>query len=111
MLCCKEGRVVTGDRCFYALRTFLFPSLTYFYHPPTPPPPSLSSFAANRWLDVLYSQGCDLEDEELFELISESRSMSQSLAEYGEAKSTSISTAKRLAEFLGDQMVKDKGMT
>ena len=32
------------------------------------------------------------------------------LAEYGEQKSTSISTAKRLAEFLGDDMVKDKGL-
>ena len=32
--------------------------------------------------------------------------MSKTLAEYGTQKSTSISTAKRLAEFLGDQMVK-----
>jgi len=32
------------------------------------------------------------------------------LVEYGGQKSTSISTAKRLAEFLGDQMVKDKGL-
>ena len=36
--------------------------------------------------------------------------MSKSLEEYGSQKSTSISTAKRLAEFLGDQMVKDKGL-
>jgi DNA polymerase epsilon subunit 1 len=36
--------------------------------------------------------------------------MSKTLAEYGGQKSTSISTAKRLAEFLGDQMVKDKGL-
>ena len=36
--------------------------------------------------------------------------MSKTLAEYGGQKSTSISTAKRLAEFLGDQMVKDAGM-
>lgn len=35
--------------------------------------------------------------------------MSKTLAEYGAQKSTSISTAKRLAEFLGDQMVKDAG--
>ena len=35
--------------------------------------------------------------------------MSKTLAEYGGQKSTSISTAKRLAEFLGDQMVKDAG--
>ena len=50
-------------------------------------------------------------DSELFELISENRSMSKTLAEYEGQKSTSISTAKRLAEFLGDQMVKDKGLS
>lgn len=65
---------------------------------------------ANRWLDVLHSKGSSLEDEELVELISENRSMSKMLTEYGAQKSTSISTAKRLAEFLGDQMVKDKGL-
>ena len=37
-------------------------------------------------------------DSELFELISENRNMSRKLADYGDQKSTSISTAKRLAE-------------
>ena len=37
-------------------------------------------------------------DSELFDLISENRSMSRKLEDYGEQKSTSISTAKRLAE-------------
>jgi len=50
-------------------------------------------------------------DSELFELISENRSMSRKLEDYGQQKSTSISTAKRLAEFLGDQMVKDAGLS
>jgi DNA polymerase epsilon subunit 1 len=65
---------------------------------------------ANYWLDVLYSKGANMPDSELFDLISENRSMSKKLEEYGEQKSTSISTAKRLAEFLGDQMVKDAGL-
>lgn len=65
---------------------------------------------ADRWLDVLFSKAEELSDEELVELIAENRSMSRTLAEYGGQKSTSISTAKRLAEFLGDQMVKDKGL-
>ena len=43
--------------------------------------------------------------------MSENRSMSRKLEDYGEQKSTSISTAKRLAEFLGDQMVKDAGLS
>lgn len=65
---------------------------------------------ANRWLDVLHGKGSTLADEELMELISENRSMSKTLEEYGSQKSTSITTAKRLADFLGEQMVKDKGL-
>lgn len=65
---------------------------------------------ANYWLDVLFSKGANMPDSELFELISENRSMSRKLEDYGQQKSTSISTAKRLAEFLGDQMVKDAGL-
>ena len=44
---------------------------------------------ADQWLDVLYSQGESLGDDELVELIAENRSMSKTLA---------------------DQMVKDKGL-
>ena len=43
-------------------------------------------------------QAENMPDTELFELISENRSMSRKLEDYGEQKSTSISTAKRLAE-------------
>lgn len=66
---------------------------------------------ADYWLDVLYSKAANMPDQELFELVSENRSMSRKLEDYGEQKSTSISTAKRLAEFLGDQMVKDAGLS
>ncbi|KAI5921949.1 DNA polymerase family B [Camillea tinctor] len=65
---------------------------------------------ANKWLDVLYSKGSTLADEEFIDLLCENRSMSKTLEEYGSQKSTSITTAKRLAEFLGEQMVKDKGL-
>ena len=43
-------------------------------------------------------QAVDMPDSELFDLISENRSMSRKLEDYGVQKSTSISTAKRLAE-------------
>lgn len=56
-------------------------------------------------------QASNLSDAELMDLISENRSMSRKLEDYGTQKSTSISTAKRLAEFLGDQMVKDAGLS
>lgn len=65
---------------------------------------------ANQWLDVLFSKGATLHDEELIDLIAENKSMSKTLQEYGSQKSTAITTAKRLAEFLGAQMVKDKGL-
>lgn len=65
---------------------------------------------ANQWLDVLHQHGSTLADEELIDMICENRSMSKALEEYGGQKSTSITTAKRLAEFLGAQMVKDKGL-
>ena len=65
---------------------------------------------ANRWLDVLDKKGETLADEELIDLICENRSMSKALSEYGTQKSTSITTAKRLGEFLGEQMTKDKGL-
>lgn len=66
---------------------------------------------ADQWLDILQSKASSLNDDELVDLIAENRSMSKTLAEYGSQKSTSISTAKRLAEFLGEQMVKDKGLS
>ena len=65
---------------------------------------------ANKWLDVLHTQGATLANEELVDLICENKSMSKTLEEYGSQKSTSITTAKRLAEFLGEQMIKDKGL-
>lgn len=66
---------------------------------------------ADQWLDILQSKASSLHDDELVDLIAENRSMSKTLAEYAGQKSTSISTARRLAEFLGEQMVKDKGLS
>ncbi|URE33478.1 DNA polymerase [Musa troglodytarum] len=65
---------------------------------------------ANRWLDLLDNQGIDIADSELLDYISESSTMSKSLVDYGEQKSCAVTTAKRLADFLGDAMVKDKGL-
>ncbi|GLU18367.1 hypothetical protein SLE2022_346730 [Rubroshorea leprosula] len=65
---------------------------------------------ANRWLDLLDNQGKDIADSELLDYISESSTMSKSLSDYGEQKSCAVTTARRLADFLGDAMVKDKGL-
>ncbi|CAG9465602.1 unnamed protein product [Pedinophyceae sp. YPF-701] len=65
---------------------------------------------ADRWLDMLDTHGVDLGDEELLEYISESCTMSKSLEEYEGRKSCAVTTATRLAEFLGDSRIKDKGL-
>ncbi|WIA29248.1 hypothetical protein OEZ86_011756 [Tetradesmus obliquus] len=65
---------------------------------------------ANRWLDMLDTQGVDLTDGELMEYISESTTMSKAMEEYGDRKSCAITTAKRLSLFLGDERIKDKGL-
>ncbi|CAN0361455.1 unnamed protein product, partial [Scytosiphon promiscuus] len=41
---------------------------------------------ANQWLDLLYSKGADVDDDELMELISQNKTMSQTLEDYGTAK-------------------------
>lgn len=65
---------------------------------------------ANRWLDVLDNQGENLPDDELIELISEKKTISKTLDDYDGRKATSLTTATRLADFLGAEMVKDKGL-
>ena len=65
---------------------------------------------ANRWLDVLDSRGSNLDDEELMHLISERKTISKTLEDYEGRKATSLTSASRLADFLGAEMVKDKGL-
>ena len=65
---------------------------------------------ANYWIDVLDTRGETLDDDELVGLISENRSMSRQLEDYGGQKGTSQTTARRLGEFLGKEFIKDKGL-
>ena len=65
---------------------------------------------ANHWIDILETQGDSLETDELVGLISENRNMSKQLEEYGGQKGTSQTTARRLGEFLGAEIIKDKGL-
>jgi len=65
---------------------------------------------ANYWIDVIDTRGDSLDDDELVDLISENRSMSRQLDDYGDQKGTSQTTARRLGEFLGAEIIKDKGL-
>ncbi|CAJ1945696.1 unnamed protein product [Cylindrotheca closterium] len=65
---------------------------------------------ANHWIDVIDTRGESLDDSELIDLISENRNMSRQLEEYGDQKGTSQTTARRLGQFLGAEIIKDKGL-
>ena len=62
-----------------------------------------------RWYDILDSKGEYVDDIELIDYIGEERVLSKGVHEYGDKKGTSITCAKRLAEFLGDEILKDDG--
>ena len=64
---------------------------------------------ANRWLDVLDTRGIDLTEEELLDLISDSTNMSKSIEEYDGKRSTAITTANRLSQFLGGDVLNTGG--
>ncbi|EGG20436.1 putative DNA polymerase epsilon subunit A [Cavenderia fasciculata] len=65
---------------------------------------------ANRWLDLLDSHADGYEEDELIRLITESSKMSRKLTEYEGQKSSAIGTARKMCEFLGDEIVKDAGL-
>lgn len=65
---------------------------------------------ANHYLDILDSMGSAMEDDELINLITEASNMSRKLDDYEKQRSCAITTAKRLAEFLGQEMIKEKGL-
>ncbi|KAL0219689.1 hypothetical protein P9112_005342 [Eukaryota sp. TZLM1-RC] len=65
---------------------------------------------ANKWLTVLHSKGEMLQDEEVVDLLSESKNMSKNLSDYGDQKSVAITTAKKLAEWLGKSITEDSSL-
>lgn len=56
---------------------------------------------AQTWLDIILKQGQDMSDENLFELIGDSKVLSKNISEYGEQKGVALTAAKRMAQFLG----------
>lgn len=62
----------------------------------------------NYWLEIIDGHGGPLDDESIFYLFSESRSMSKNVDSYANKKSNILSTAKRLSEFLGNEVLEEK---
>ncbi|KAH8582024.1 DNA polymerase epsilon catalytic subunit [Cryptosporidium sp. chipmunk genotype I] len=67
---------------------------------------------SRKWLNLIDTKGSGiLDDEQLFFLISESKNMSKSVQQMGNAKSMSITTARRLFEFLQNpSYIQDKNI-
>lgn len=65
---------------------------------------------ADRWYDILETEGEYIDDQDVIDFIGESRFLSRNLSDYDGQKGTSITCAKRLSEFLGPEIVKDKGL-
>eukprot|EP01022_Parablepharisma_sp_SALTPOND_P011850 TRINITY_DN1509_c0_g2_i1.p1 TRINITY_DN1509_c0_g2~~TRINITY_DN1509_c0_g2_i1.p1 ORF type:complete len:2157 (+),score=297.67 TRINITY_DN1509_c0_g2_i1:3876-10346(+) len=65
---------------------------------------------AERWYDLLETEGSMMSDIELIEYIGEERRLSKSVTGYGTQKSTALTCARRLAEFLGIDITKDRGL-
>ena len=65
---------------------------------------------ANYWLDILDTKARALDDDELFEILTVNKNMSKHIDEYGSQKSVAITTAKRLAEIIGDSIFETPGL-
>lgn len=66
------------------------------------------SNTANYWLNILLTKGQYVDDETLFDLFVESRNMSKSIDDYYDKKSNILSAARKLAEILGEDILKEK---
>ncbi|MES1901878.1 MAG: hypothetical protein MHPSP_000053 [Paramarteilia canceri] len=69
-----------------------------------------SADVANYWLDILDTKCIALDDNDLFDLIAESKNMSRSFSDYGSQKTTAITTAKRLSEIIGPEILVGGGL-
>ena len=65
---------------------------------------------ANSWVDILDTHGAHVDDEELLDLLTESSNMSKRLEAYEGQRTAQVTTARRLAELLGDQVVQSEGL-
>lgn len=65
---------------------------------------------ANKWLGILINKGGDMMDEEIIELIGESKFLSKNINDYGSKKGVALTAAKRMAQFLGSEITEGTGL-
>lgn len=66
---------------------------------------------ANRWLDVLDAEGTGMTNEEIIDLLGESKTMSSAVNENSKVKSAAITCALRLSEIMGKTILRAGGLT
>lgn len=65
---------------------------------------------AEKWLDILYKKGEGINDDELLEYIAESKTLSKTMEEYEDRKGVALTSAKRLGDFLGNEIIQGKSL-
>ena len=64
----------------------------------------------NKWLGILREQGKGMRDEDVIDLIAQSKVLSKNIKEYDGRKGVAITAAKRMSEFLGPDLLEGKGI-
>lgn len=64
---------------------------------------------SKKWLRIITEKGKDLDDHKLIDMIGENKVLSRGLSSYGKQKGSAITAARRLADFLGIEMVDSPG--
>lgn len=68
------------------------------------------SETARRWILIIKEKGLNMEDSSLIELLGETKVLSRNVEDYGVQKGIALTAAKRLAEFLGSELLNGKGL-
>lgn len=64
---------------------------------------------AKKYISIIQKQGQGMDVHQILDFLQESRVLSKDVKEYGESKGVAINSAKRLAQFLGPDVIKGKG--
>lgn len=63
---------------------------------------------AKKYIDIINRRAEGMDIDQILDYFQESRVLSKDIKEYGESKGVAISSARRLAEFLGPDVIKGK---
>jgi DNA polymerase epsilon subunit 1 len=64
----------------------------------------------DKWLNVLFEKAAGMEEDEVIEFIGESKVLSREIADYDAKKTVALTAGKRMCEFLGNDVMKGKGI-